>query len=57
MVTYSVKELRPILKKCEKTIRKYITDKKLKAIYLGNKYVVTEDSLNQFIKENETIVD
>lgn len=55
MVTYSVKELRPILKKCEKTIRKYITDKKLKAIYLGNKYVVTEDSLNQFIKENETL--
>lgn len=57
MITYTVKELRPILKKSEKTIREYITNKKLKAIYLGNKYVITEDSLNQFIKENETIVD
>lgn len=55
MVTYTVKELKPILKKCEKTIREYIISKRLKAIRLGNKYVVTEESLNQFIKENETL--
>lgn len=54
MITYSVKELKPILKKSEKTIREYITDRKLNAVYLGNKYIVTEESLNDFIKENET---
>lgn len=53
MTTYSVKELKPILKKSEKTIRKYISNGELNALQLGNKYVITEESLKDFIKENE----
>ena len=51
MQTYSVKELVPVLKRKEKSIRNYILEKELKASLIGNRYVITEEDLQEFIQK------
>lgn len=51
--TYTVEELVPILKRKEKTIRGYINNRELKASLLGNGFVVTEESVREFLEDNQ----
>lgn len=50
MITYTIKELEPILKRKSKTIKKYIKDGELEAIKIGKGYIVEEESIKEFLK-------
>ena len=47
---YKVKEVADILKVTPHTVRGYISDHKLKAIYMGKGFMIREDDLDEFIK-------
>ena len=47
---YKVKEVADILKVTPHTVRNYISDHKLKAIYMGKGFMIREDDLDEFIK-------
>lgn len=47
---YKVKEVADILKVTPHKVRSYISDHKLKAIYMGKGFMVREDDLDEFIK-------
>lgn len=47
---YKVKEVADILKVTPHTVRSYISDHKLKAIYMGKGFMIREDDLDEFIK-------
>lgn len=53
IVTYTVEELVPILKKTEKTIRNYINTAELKASLIGGSYVIREEDVNEFLIDNQ----
>jgi predicted transcriptional regulator len=48
---YTVNEISLLLNKSCKTIRKYITQKYLKASIIGNSYIITQKSLDDFIQK------
>lgn len=47
---YKVKEVADILKVTPHTVRSYIANHKLKAVYMGKGFMVREDDLDEFIK-------
>lgn len=49
MVTYTLKELEPILKRKVKTIKDYINFAGLKATKINGRYIITEEDLKQFL--------
>lgn len=51
--TYTVEELVPILKRKEKTIRGYINNQELKASWIGNGYVILEEDVKEYLKDNQ----
>ena len=53
MKTYTIKELVPILKATGKTIRNYIRQNKLKARFIGNRFIVSEADLQEFLLNNQ----
>lgn len=55
--TYTVEELVPILKKKEKTIRNYINNQELKASWIGNGFVITEEDVIEFLNNNRIFND
>lgn len=54
MKTYTIKELEPILKRKTKTILKYIKDGALSASKICGRYIVTEENIEEFLKEYKT---
>ncbi len=48
----TIKDIAQQLKMDEKTIRRWIKDKKLPAIELGGKYRVTRSDLNAFLEKS-----
>ncbi len=53
MKTYTIKELVPILKATGKTIRNYIRQNKLKASFIGNRFIVSEEDLQEFLSNTK----
>ena len=53
MKTYMVKELVPILKVTGRTIRNYIRQNKLKGSFIGNKFIVLEEDLQDFLSNTQ----
>ena len=53
MKTYTIKELIPILKATGKTIRNYIKQNKLKASFIGNRFIISETDLQEFLVNNQ----
>jgi len=49
----NVKEVSVFLKLSALTIYRYISEKKLKAIHCGGRYLIDKSSLNKFIKERK----
>ena len=49
MITYTLKELEPILKRKVKTIKDYINYGGLKATRINGRYLVTEEDLKKFL--------
>lgn len=54
MKTYTIKELEPILKRKEKTIRSYIKNKYIKASFFNNVYVISEKDVEDFLNSTST---
>lgn len=54
MKTYTIKELEPILKRKEKTIRYYINSHILNASCFNNRYVITEKDVEDFFESTKT---
>lgn len=50
----NVKEVSSILKLSVLTVYRYISEKKLKAIQFGGRYLIKKSSLDQFVKERKT---
>ena len=50
MVTYTLKELEPVLKRKVKTIKDYINFAGLKATKINGRYIVTEENLRDFLE-------
>ena len=50
---YTIAEVVPILKIGEPAIRRRIAEKKLKAYLEGNKYVITQASLDEYLREKQ----
>jgi excisionase family DNA binding protein len=48
-VTYTVEQLAKILHSTEETIRRHIKSKKIPAIRVGGKYLVTEETLQKIL--------
>lgn len=48
---YTTSEVAELLRVKPLTIRHYILDKKLNANLIGRKYIITEQSLNNFINK------
>lgn len=49
----NVKEVSALLKLSALTIYRYISEKKLKAIHFGGRYLIDKSSLNKFIEERK----
>ena len=49
----NVKEVSAYLKLSALTIYKYISEKKIKAIHFGGRYLIDKSSLNKFIQERK----
>lgn len=54
MKTYTVKELEPILKRKEQTIKSLIKKKILNASFFNNVYVITEKDVEDFLNSTST---
>jgi excisionase family DNA binding protein len=50
----NVKEVSVFLKLSALTIYKYISEKKIKAIHFGGRYLIDKSSLNKFLKKKST---
>ena len=50
----NVKEVSIFLKLSALTIYRYISEKKIKAIHFGGRYLIDKSSLNKFIKERKS---
>lgn len=53
----NVKEVSAFLKLSTLTIYKYISEKKIKAIQFGGRYLIKRDSLNKFVEERRSSKD
>ena len=53
MQTYTIKELETVLKRKPKTIKKYIKDNVLSASKICGRYIVTEESVREFLEETK----
>ena len=53
MVTYTLKELEPVLKRKVKTIKDYINYGDLKASIIYGRYLVTEEDLKKFLESKK----
>ena len=51
---YSVREVAEILKKSDRTVRRYIYENKLGAVQIGRDYLIPEGELLAFIRKNQT---
>jgi len=51
----NVKEVSVSLKLSALTIYRYISEKKLKAIQFGGRYLIDKSSLNKFIEERKKV--
>ena len=51
MITYTIKELEPILKRKSKTIKRYIKDGELEATKIGKGYIITEEDVKEFLND------
>ena len=51
----NVKEVSIFLKLSALTIYRYISEKKLKAIHFGGRYLIDKSSLNKFIEERKKV--
>jgi excisionase family DNA binding protein len=49
----NVKEVSAFLKLSALTVYKYISEKKIKAIHFGGRYLIEKSSLNKFIEQQE----
>lgn len=49
----NVKEVSAFLNLSALTIYKYISEKKIKAIHFGGRYLIEKSSLNKFIEERK----
>lgn len=47
---YDIKEVAEYLKLSTRTVQQYIKDGKLKAKKIGKKWIITEDTLREFVK-------
>lgn len=54
MKTYTIKELEPVLKRKEKTIKSFIKKKILNASFYNNVYVITEKDVEDFLNSTST---
>lgn len=50
---YELKEICDLLKINLQVLRRYIKNGEIKASKIGRKYIITEESLKDFIKQNE----
>ena len=55
MVTYTMKELEPILKRKAKTIKEYINYGGLNATKLNGRYLITEEDLKEFLESKKIL--
>ena len=53
MVTYTLKELEPVLKRKVKTIKDYINYGELNASIIYGRYLVTEEDLKKFLESKK----
>lgn len=53
MKVYNLKEVVKLLGLNIQTIRQYIKEGKLKASKIGTHYIVTDESIKEFLKANE----
>ena len=49
----NVKEVSSLLKLSDLTVYRYISEKKLKAIRVGGRYLIDRSSLDEFIEERK----
>lgn len=49
---YNTAEVANILKVKPLTVRQYILDKRLRASQIGRSYIITEESLEEFLNNN-----
>ena len=49
----NVKEVSVFLKLSVLTVYRYISEKKIKAIHFGGRYLIDKSTLNKFIKERK----
>ena len=49
----NVKEVSVFLKLSALTIYRYISEKKIKAIHFGGRYLIDKSSLNKFVKDRK----
>ncbi|WP_210123649.1 MULTISPECIES: helix-turn-helix domain-containing protein [unclassified Staphylococcus] len=47
--TYTVEEVAEMLGVSARTIREYIRKEKIKAVKVGNKYIISEDNYRKFV--------
>ncbi len=53
MKVYDLKELAELLKMNIRTLQKYVREGKLKASKVGTHYIITEESLKEFLEAQE----
>ncbi len=50
---YELQEVAEMLKINLRVLRQYVREGKIKASKIGRKYLITDEALKEFIKENE----
>ncbi len=53
--TYTVSDIAQDLGVTERTIREYIKSGKIKAVKIGNKYIISEDNYRDFVNGKQNI--
>jgi excisionase family DNA binding protein len=53
MKSYSISEIAELLNKSRQWIWALIQMKKIKAVKIGNQYVITDEQLNKFLQKKE----
>lgn len=51
---YTISEVAELLKVHDRTIRRLIDNKKLKAVKIGTTWRISEDDLNEYLESNKT---
>jgi excisionase family DNA binding protein len=53
MKVYDIKELSEMLNISVRTLQRYVREGKLKVSKVGRKYIITEESLKEFLEASE----